>query len=566
MSTDFVIGVTGHRDIPVSEYETSKKEVRDLLSTIRGYFKSSRLCLASGLAEGADSLVTEVALELGMKVLVVLPMPKSLYEQDFKGPALEKFREITSNQHIEIVELPLTEENRRLDDDQPINRIVQYEELKSFLQRRSNLLLALWDGDVIDQPGGTSDVLIGYLGKASPGHMPQRISCDDYHLENCGDIVAWVQTSRASGKKSNPVASRFLVASSNGASYFEVSDIPPQIMERWQGLDVFSNTLSQQVADASESYSLTSQNSASISDECRFIESEFRKVDQLAIDNQKSSDKAFKLFAIIAAAMGLFFLIYAKILAAKIFLVAYILLFCFGYYAFRQTARHGWLGLHLAYRALAETYRIQFYLLHAGAARQFSAHQLLRLTSVDNFKNFEWFSEVIRFTQPTSFQNSEQDQQFESVKKDWIEDQVNYFSRKLHQMHSQHERLERIKSALLLGSVAGAAALIIFYQSMVGTEIAGLSTKSWLVFLMGLLPLWLAVWELYQSKMATRELLWQYANQRRHFVDALHQLQHLQDTDSRRKVIFHLGERALAEIYLWSMHRYHREHEPPAAG
>jgi hypothetical protein len=29
---------------------------------------------------------------------------------------------------------------------------------------------------------------------------------------------------------------------------------------------------------------------------------------------------------------------------------------------------------------------------------------------------------------------------------------------------------------------------------------------------MGLLPLWLGIWEIYQHRMATKELLWQYRN------------------------------------------------------
>jgi len=33
-----------------------------------------------------------------------------------------------------------------------------------------------------------------------------------------------------------------------------------------------------------------------------------------------------------------------------------------------------------------------------------------------------------------------------------------------------------------------------------------------------------------------------------------------------RKIIRDLADKALIEIYLWSVHRYHREHEPPAAG
>ena len=119
---------------------------------------------------------------------------------------------------------------------------------------------------------------------------------------------------------------------------------------------------------------------------------------------------------------------------------------------------------------------------------------------------------------------------------------------------------------LLLGSVLGALALLLFKYEMKKIGFVGFSSKTWLVFLMGLLPLWLAVWELYQGKMAMRELIWQYANQRRYFTAARDQMTACASSEARLRVVSDLAERALAEIYLWSAHRFHREHEPPAAG
>ena len=85
------------------------------------------------------------------------------------------------------------------------------------------------------------------------------------------------------------------------------------------------------------------------------------------------------------------------------------------------------------------------------------------------------------------------------------------------------------------------------------------------MFLMGLLPVWLGIWELYQNKMAMRELLWQYRNQLGHFTIA--ELQLARDTTAERsqEILAQVGKEALMESYLWTIHRYHREYEPPAA-
>ena len=66
--------------------------------------------------------------------------------------------------------------------------------------------------------------------------------------------------------------------------------------------------------------------------------------------------------------------------------------------------------------------------------------------------------------------------------------------------------------------------------------------------------------------MATRELLWQYRNQLNHFSHARAQLSRITEQSRRNTVLAELGRDSLMESYLWTIHRYHREHEPPAAG
>jgi len=76
----------------------------------------------------------------------------------------------------------------------------------------------------------------------------------------------------------------------------------------------------------------------------------------------------------------------------------------------------------------------------------------------------------------------------------------------------------------------------------------------------------LGVWELHQNKLATRELLWQYRNQLGHFARARIQLARATSARRRHDVLVALGKDSLMESYLWAIHRYHREHEPPATG
>ncbi len=66
--------------------------------------------------------------------------------------------------------------------------------------------------------------------------------------------------------------------------------------------------------------------------------------------------------------------------------------------------------------------------------------------------------------------------------------------------------------------------------------------------------------------MATKELAWQYSNQARLFARTELKLASACDDDGRRQVLSELAKDSLSETYMWIVHRYHREHEPPSAG
>jgi len=564
---EFVIGVTGHRDAIPEHIPAIKTIVRDALSGLVGRFKFTPIRIVTGLAEGADTIVTEVALEMGLEVTALLPMPVDVYESDFEGDALTVFRTLANDPRIKTIEMPLQDGRTPVEMSDQSNRDEQYDLLKRYLVRRSNVLLALWDGEVTNLKGGTSDVVLSYLSGETALSAPSKISAGQEMMGDCGEITICIEMPRLSSPDAPaPDGFSFLVANSTGVTYTELDTVPEYYFSRWSGLDAYASERFSNAHSEIVVYPLLAADELCLDAHIKVVEQEFLRADQLAMAYQKRSDMLFKCFGIIAGAMGLFFLVYAKLAAVKIFLVLYIALFLVGFIAFRISAKKRWLARHLAHRALAETLRIQFFLSMSGAGQRFDVRRVLKLTSVDRFEGFEWLQDAVRFAEPTIYTQEMEVERLDVVRKSWVDDQASYFTRKLAAMHVQHTRLEVVKSFLLAGSVAGALALIFFKKSLLNMEMAGYDGKALLVFAMGLLPLWLAVWELYQGKMATRELIWQYSNQKRYFVAASHQMANAPDIAARRSVVFNLAEQALAEIYLWSTHRYHREHEPPAAG
>jgi len=293
--------------------------------------------------------------------------------------------------------------------------------------------------------------------------------------------------------------------------------------------------------------------------------------DSLALYFQARSDRLFKWFSLMTALMGLLFLVYAKLAAVQILLIAYLALFFGGVFIHKQGGKHQWFTRHLVYRCLAETIRIRFYLDLAGARSSANIHGLLEATGINKFRGFSWIRQVLQTTNPvldlSSMATVTVENRIGLVHRLWIEDQADYFQRKTHQLHLHHQKLEKIKKWVIWGLIAATLTLVFIKKFLLGIGLTDqLSLKTLLIFLMGLLPFWLGVWEVYQSKMAVKELMWQYRNQSDNFASTKRMLQNSSSVEFKKRLIARLGRTSILENCLWIINRYDREHEPPVAG
>src|SRR5262249_22947534 len=156
------------------------------------------------------------------------------------------------------------------------------------------------------------------------------------------------------------------------------------------------------------------------------------KADQLAVYFQRRSDRLFDLFAIMAFAMGLAYLVYDKLVESRVLLIAYLLTLgtSLGVYHVLQGRR--WFGKHLTYRALAETLRARFYLRLAGVDHRVDAAEVLALSGIDKFRGFDWIGFVLKGIEPPDARLAESTaaecREIESVEQAWIEGQFEYFT------------------------------------------------------------------------------------------------------------------------------------------
>jgi hypothetical protein len=299
------------------------------------------------------------------------------------------------------------------------------------------------------------------------------------------------------------------------------------------------------------------------------IDFEYGKADALAIHFQRHSDRLFRWFSYMASCMALLFLVYAKLVASNVLLSLYLTILVLGVAVFYWVRKQQWLSKHLIYRALAETMRTKFFLHAARADRLVNATELINLTGIDQFAGFSWIGHLLKNIEPLETHDSnggEDPKRIEDVHRHWIRGQQEYFSNRVRKLERDHRRLEIMKNVMLYAIAALAIVLLLFADRMRSPLIGAITSKDLVIFLMGLVPVWLGIWELYQNKKAMRELLWQYRNQLGHFTRAELQLSRSAGRDRHREILAQVGRESLMESYLWTIHRYHREFEPPSAG
>lgn len=154
----YIVGVVGHRDLHRDSTNAVREIVRCWLKEFKNNFPFVHLVIASGLAEGADQLVAEVALSEGVELWAVLPTAVDEYEKDFITPdALESFRRLFGLS-TKVINSSLLAGSGEVYSSRP----EIYQHLADQLCTLSHSLLAIWDGVDNQLVGGTSEVVASF--------------------------------------------------------------------------------------------------------------------------------------------------------------------------------------------------------------------------------------------------------------------------------------------------------------------------------------------------------------------------------------------------------------------
>jgi hypothetical protein len=580
-NSPFIVGVSGHRDLDPDDVPRLREAVGDFVHQLKRHLPDTELRIIVGMAAGADLLVAQAALDLGVAVEAVLPMELDQYAADFHPESLALLRQLLARPDVHCVEL--TPPAHILDERGaviPENRDAMYANLTAVLIRRSGLLLALWDGNLSRLPGGTADTVLRYLGvrtDETPGDGPVKFAAASQDMDAAERLVYWAPSTRSSGG---------VAASATGPCFLRgIGDnelemqraMPAQLSHQLALLNHYNreyqelllagrlgqpdSLLAALPADAPLQQSMMLED----------VDAQYGKADALAVYYQLRSDRLFYLFGLMAFTMGLAYLAYEKLTESRLLLLAYVFILLTSLGLYYLLGRRRWFAKHLTYRALAETMRAKFYLRLAGVDHRVDTLAVLAMSGIDRFQGFDWITYVLNGVEAMDIhaaeRNSAQIAQSRCVEQSWIESQHRYFAARVERLERSSRRVRMLRNTVFVVILVVIVALFLFGKPMHHYQVSeGVTLSNVLTFCMGFLAVLLGVWELHQDKMATRELLWQYRNQLNHFSRARAQLSRITQPSRRNDVLVELGRDSLMESYLWTIHRYHREHEPPAAG
>ena len=158
------IGVVGHRDLKIESISDYRKQVSKILQYLLR--KHDDVTIYSALADGADRLVVEEGIKLGIEYISILPMHTKIYEIDFDNISVINFYALL-NKSKSVLTLPLINKNT-IEGIQIYGekRDLQYEAAGHYISNNCNIMITLWDGKDTGLKGGTSETIKYFCSKS----------------------------------------------------------------------------------------------------------------------------------------------------------------------------------------------------------------------------------------------------------------------------------------------------------------------------------------------------------------------------------------------------------------
>jgi hypothetical protein len=564
-----LVGIVGHRDLVPEETPEIRAALQQLLHALRLEQPAVQLKLLSSMAEGADLLAADVARELDIDVIALLPYSSAQCRVDLaEDEDRQMFDRIMV--HAEKLELPLPAGVSASEmTDSSAARDSQFQRAGAIIARYSSLLIAVWDGEDMGHAAGTARVVDFRRRGIAPAGIGHLAVSDTLLSAEDNDLIYEIRCSRRKTDRAGGEPPQVSVPGfSTGSKYYGDVErgMPPSLdtlLERTAQFNSDVNQYGEQISALGSRLAPPSPHGTPVA--LLYIDRLFKAADSLGVHFRKCFLRAlaarYALWAVLA-----FLLIGFKKEYDSVFglasIMGVLLIFALGWLLAIWAHRRSWHRRFVDYRALAEGLRVEFYWELAGVRAEFSdefAHEsFLQKQDVE----LEWIRAAMRAVslRCALYPHVTWPNGFEHAFAAWIGDpdpvngsgQLLYYRHRAKRLEKSQNRSDYVGHATLVGglglglALAADAALRHF-----GSPLFSLATRTTLLWGLALLTVYGGIFEIYLSEKATRALIRQYKYMDSLFSFAASELRSARSQIEKLQIMRSLGHACLAEHAQW---------------
>jgi hypothetical protein len=444
-----VIGVAGHRDLRAEDVPQLEKRVRQILTALQKRYRATPLALMSRLRVGGERLVARIALELGFRLIVPLPMPRDEYVRDFPD-AIVEFDDLLAK--ADKAFLLTQSEVAHANDAEGRVQCIAF--AGAHIARHSQILLALWDGDIVVKVGGTSQMVHFKREGVETPYGPPRSPLD---LVEGGPVYHLITPRQSNPAPAQPPFELVKLFPIEQSADERMAERAHQSVFQWMDqLNRDAAALGRCLAEERQQSKVqifSDTEEEKLPRTARAALSWYSLVDALAIHFARRTLWALRILLVVAFLAALVFQIYAYMeTKPESLLIAYVALaYGIGPLVYLWARFVGnYQNKYLDYRALAEGLRVQLFWRLAGLHTQAADHYLRKQRS-----EMDWIRQAMRvWTIPTRLEaetplaTTPNPDYLELVRERWVEREAKFFNARSNKDQTRANRFGLVGLAL----------------------------------------------------------------------------------------------------------------------
>jgi len=566
----FVVGVVGHRDLLPGQLPALRQAIESLLRPLQDSSPALRIQLLCAVADGADLLAAEIALDLGIEVLALLTFPEDICRGDLMSDeARAQFDRVM--RHAQRLEVPLPEGVTREMLQDGGQRDLQYQRAALLLARYCSLLVAVWDGKPTAHAAGSARVIEFRQRGLRTSQQPDTETDDALLGASDNDLLFEIRCARASDPVAAGSTPAIEVRGYSGGGVEPAADtfaVPPLLQRVLQRTAGFNRDCSDSAAEiAASAWPLTPRDAAPAAPALALLDTLFVQADYLGSRYRRRFVLALRFRYVLWAAMSALLFSFERAsegMSGLAIIVSVMGVFVAGHFLARGAHRHSWHRKYLDYRALAEALRVAYFWELAGVRHHYAgelAHESFLQTQDEELG---WIRATMRaITLRVVLHPGERPPAgVAQAATGWIGDetpagrngQIHFYGARAGQLQHHLHRAEAIDRVLLGIGLTLASIFVLDVSLGLGDfHLLPHFLRHSMLGAMALLTVYGGIFEIYLAERADRALIRQYRYMYRLFRQAETELKAAANQEQQLAVLRSLGHACLAEHAQWTL-------------